>query len=555
MVAIKAYVGKHHFVVGMYNIESKDYKFVEIDNLNNGYKYLLALFKSLAKENIPIISFGGKHYDLPIIQFLVKNRFEDVRPREIVYLLNRFHSYITHDDKWWLQDEYRTYKYNSYTSIDLMYYSNKGLYDDVNRNIKRTETNDIEIVKKYLKNDLYIIAEKYESHKEDIHYRMLLEQEFDVKGLLDISVPQIMEKIIGSAVDDHTKLFEDRNTSANVFDIADKYSYNNHEINTFKDYLMTNKVFDKKHGINYSFVINDTSYTIKSGILKANSVDRGYIEDVYIADVVSMYPTMLLKNEIVPKHIDKDIFLAVYKKVYDMKILHNNKLFKHMLVSMVGYFNSESCKWLKSYQSWIDVVLESTMYMLSIIDTIIQKGYKILFVNLDSICFSTMYNDFDESILNGDIPWNVKYYDSMILKDYNNYIAIGDDDKVSGVFNTENKYPIIGMAVKQYLKYGDSYSDFIKNHDNIYDFCTIYDTPTDTDVMYNSEIIQNTNRVYVSKKGNYLYKVKGKNIVRITKEKVCLYNAKEYNYDINYDWYIGQVEKLLINQQTQQTLF
>lgn len=542
MVAIKTAITNNAFIIGLYSFNLEDYKFIEISNSENGYKYLLALLHTIAKDNRYIISFGGKHYDMPLLQYLVKNDFADVKAKELLYLLRKFEVYITNDDTWYKDDQYIKYKYNNYMHIDLSYYGNSNMYEDLSiGNIKRIDTADIEVIKKQLKLDLDIIVKLYKSHEDEIMDRRALAYTYGIKPF-DISAPQVMEAVMASKFDTK-EMYGDSNPNSNVYAIALDYEFQTHEINSFKDYLLTLGTVNI-NSMDYKFVVNDLLFTIKSGILKVESNYKGYVNDVYINDVISMYPTMLLDYEIVPKHLDKDIFLKVYSDIYDLKVKTGHKLFKQMLVSMVGYFNSLSSPWLKSHDSWAKIVLRSTLYMLQYIDKMLVDGVSIVFVNLDSIC--TINTPIHDS------RWTSTYYDTMVIKNMNNYIAIGDSVKTSGVFTVNNKYPIIAKAIANYLKTGESYKDYIRDTNNpLTDYCTVIVTSKEYTTMYKSETIQNINRCYVSNYGDYLYKAKGSKIIRAIKEKVIIYNTKYPDAPkINYEWYINQAEKLLVTQTT-----
>ena len=542
MVAIKTAITKHFFIIGLYSFYLDDYKFIEISNSENGYKYLLALLKAIAKDNRYIISFGGKHYDMPLLQYLVKNDFAEVKPRELLYLLCKFENYITNDDAWYKDDQYIKYKYNNYMHIDLSYFGISNMYEDLSiGNIKRVNSNDIEVIKKQLKLDLDIIVKLYVKHEDEVMHRRTLADTYGIRPF-DISAPQIMEAVMASKFDTK-EMYGDSNPNSNIYAIALDYDYQTHEINSFKDYLLTLANVNI-NSIDYKFIVNDLLFTIKSGILKVESNYKGYVSDVYINDVISMYPTMLLDYEVVPKHLDKDIFLKTYNEIYDLKIKTGRKLFKNMLVSMVGYFNSNSSPWLKSHDAWAKIVLRSTLYMLQYIDKMLVDGTGIVFVNLDSIC--TINTPIHDS------KWTSNYYDTMVIKNINNYIAIGDSVKTSGVFTVNNKYPVIAKAVANYLKTGESYKDYIRDTNHpLTDYCSVVVTGKEYTTMYKSEAIQNVNRCYVSNYGDYLYKVNGSKIIRAIKEKVVIYNTKYPDAPkINYDWYISQAEKLLVSQTT-----
>jgi hypothetical protein len=70
----------------------------------------------------------------------------------------------------------------------------------------------------------------------------------------------------------------------------------------------------------------------------------------------------------------------------------------------------------------------------------------------------------------------------MIIRDVNNYIAVGENGKIKekGAFETkkdwhkDNSYMVVPLAVREYFVNGTPVSETLRKHENILDFCGRY---------------------------------------------------------------------------------
>jgi hypothetical protein len=164
-------------------------------------------------------------------------------------------------------------------------------------------------------------------------------------------------------------------------------------------------------------------------------------------------------------------------------------------------------------------------------------------------------------------------YLKVVRMNINNYIAICEEKgkiktKLKGMFDTapilgkSNDELIIPKALEAYFKDGIQPEQFIKNHQNIFDFTLANKISKDYTVWYNEQIQQQLNRYYISRKGYYLYKQKkDKNTMEnvLKGHGVILYNEhieKPMNeYNIDYQYYINKVNKIINELLPKQTLF
>jgi len=107
-------------------------------------------------------------------------------------------------------------------------------------------------------------------------------------------------------------------------------------------------------------------------------------------------------------------------------------------------------------------------------------------------------------------------YKAIRYKTVNDYIAITTSNKVKvkGEFLYEkeidksNEFLIIPIAVKEYFVNNIPVEKTIKEHTNIFNFCSAKKIDKQYTVFHMNEPQQQLNRFYVSKKGGYLYKKK-----------------------------------------------
>jgi len=168
------------------------------------------------------------------------------------------------------------------------------------------------------------------------------------------------------------------------------------------------------------------------------------------------------------------------------------------------------------------------------------------------------------------------FYDKMIIRDVNNYIAIkegftsgkseSDYLKLKGDFEIDKEYHkdpsmrIVPLAVKNYFVYNIPIRETIINHSDIYDFCLRLKTNSKSIAKFTHivdkqivvDTLSRTTRYYISKsaKAGTLLKDFGDNRtsgVNIGYSAMIFNKYEEKNmkdYDINYNFYISEAYKL-----------
>ena len=168
-------------------------------------------------------------------------------------------------------------------------------------------------------------------------------------------------------------------------------------------------------------------------------------------------------------------------------------------------------------------------------------------------------------------------YSKMAIINVNNYLAVYTNGKIKRkgsfeiyedfvnmkAYHKNPSFLVIPLAIQEYFVNKTPIRDFIKNHQNIYDFCGLVKkkgayTLCQWDKDGNKTDFGKIVRYYISKSEGYLIKdygyvfdSKGKKTYKIDKVEAkngvsVLNNVKEeQTYDINYTYYIKAAEKII----------
>ena len=302
-------------------------------------------------------------------------------------------------------------------------------------------------------------------------------------------------------------------------------------------------------------------------------------------DVKSYYPNLAISNRVYPEHLN-EVFCDAYEEFYieRTKIPKTNpvnKAYKDGLNIVYGDSNSEfSAFYDPKYTMTITVNGQLSLCML--IERLVNScNINMIQANTDGFTFM-IHKDELLSMKENVSRWEKLtglemedvYYREMFIRDVNNYIGVYTDGKIKSKGAYEYKplrnmelthmhknhsALVVPMAVESELLNGVSVSDFIRNHKNEYDFMLRAKVPRSCRLVLIKDGIeipqQNVCRYYPSTSGGELVKImpplEGKDEDRyMAVEAEYLVNPcnnmDDFNWDINYDYYINEAEKLLL---------
>lgn len=305
---------------------------------------------------------------------------------------------------------------------------------------------------------------------------------------------------------------------------------------------------------------------------------------IFSWDVASMYPNIAISNNVYPEHLGTT-FCESYKELYFERKTYpkgsgENAALKLGLNGTYGKSNDKfSAFYDPKYTMTITINGQLTLLML-LERLVVDCDAKPISCNTDGI---EVFIDNDKEQLAHNIVkrWE-KYvnlemegvvYSALYMRDVNSYIGIYDDGsaKYKGAYeflpmiqqdlsamHKNHSAPIIAMAVAHEIVDGGDAISFIRNHDNPFDFMLRTKVPRSSRLVLevDGEDIEQQNicRYYPSESGGKLVKimpplVEGGEERRLSiessyKVKTCN-NMKDFSWDINYDYYINEVKKLL----------
>ena len=163
-------------------------------------------------------------------------------------------------------------------------------------------------------------------------------------------------------------------------------------------------------------------------------------------------------------------------------------------------------------------------------------------------------------------------YKKMVIRDVNNYLAVTMDGKAKpkGAFeiipmqngpvayNKNWSMRVVPKALHAYYIDGTKPEEFIRNHDDIYDFCMGFRARRDWNVLYTT--IENNNKVkryqqktiryYLSKGGGVLTKENAldRRVISLEAGKTTTVFNRYVEYDdyrIDYNYYIAEANKVI----------
>ena len=338
---------------------------------------------------------------------------------------------------------------------------------------------------------------------------------------------------------------------------------------------------------NKSVIFDGVKYKLGIGGIHSDDKPAIFTKDnnnlIVDCDIASMYPTLIVNNNLFPAHLSK-LFLDLYKKIITQR-LEAKKLgreteayvLKILLNSVFGKTLYEH-HWLYDPLVGLRVTVNGQLYMLMLIEWLSMAGIKVLSANTDGIV-SLINKDKQEEYETVCKVWE-KYtgftlefteYDKYIRRDVNNYIVMKSNNgtKEKGEFVQYDNLslrqgidkPIVSKALYKFFVEDIPIEDTVYNETNIYSFCIAKKTDnkfvnefhTLKDNMHNVEELQKTVRFYVSTNGGTLYKVDRKDnkyISYCVNRKITILNNNHNNkdikdYNIDYGYYIKEIKKII----------
>ena len=329
-------------------------------------------------------------------------------------------------------------------------------------------------------------------------------------------------------------------------------------------------------GFRFDFGTGGIHGSVETKIIKEN---KSYM--IRDADVSSMYPNIAISNNSYPEHLTRK-FCDIYKDVYEQrksfpKGSAENAMLKLALNGVYGDSNNQySVFYDPKYTMSITVNGQLSLCLLA--EKLLKiKGLKLIQVNTDGVTvalprkyeqqYLEICNDWQEQV---KLQLEYADYSAMYIRDVNNYIAVYTDGKVKrkGAYQYEGLGwhmnqggLVIPMAAEAAMLYGKDVEEYVRTHDNDWDFLLRTKVPRNSSLVlvfdFHEEQQQNICRYYVAKNGGKLVKImppleeggEDRRLgIDIEWNIMTCNDMKDFDRSkMDYDYYIAEAKKLILS--------
>ena len=589
------------------------YKF----ELSERKRDLISLVYFFMEKNVIFCGYNNKHYDDVIINYiiyhygiLIHKSVEQVC-ESLYNLSNAVIKATTMEEiskfKKWKYARYfysmdlLTMQFSSKLRVGLksmqvtMHYKNVQEYDgDFGAYLPTCE---IDKMIAYNVNDVESTEELLNRLKKDVELRLFIQDEYGIDALSMDSVKfgeTILAKKYCEATGISMNELKEMRSPMDYIPLKDVIfpfiKYKNPELQAVLEEMKGQIVYSKERkGYEKKLVLSNTVYSI--GVGGIHSLNKPKIfrpgPDEYIghSDVASMYPSLLIKHKLTPRHLGES-FLKVYEQIYHERIeaKHSGQKLKNLalkltLNSVTGKMQQEE-SWMYDPFNVFRIRINGQLILLMLVDRLLELNCEIVQINTDGVMFiakKTAKDEIQETVSEVEritqLTFESDNYEAFYQYAVNDYFGVIDGYEQShdpeliekrGMFRTE---PVLGKglaptvipkAVINYFLTKQPVSEFIRQQTDIHDFLMSQRTDKKFKVRHGDRFVQRINRYYASTNGYSLYKVDkdGKEENMLTKSGVTILNKMDdlpiTERHINYNYYISEANKIIADLSYQQ---
>lgn len=275
-------------------------------------------------------------------------------------------------------------------------------------------------------------------------------------------------------------------------------------------------------GVEFVFALGGIHASVENRIFEAD--DEYEIVD---ADVTSYYPNMSIRHGFYPEHLGKK-FMPVYEGIYNRRAEYKktgnktrSEAYKLGLNSVYGDSNSEFSPFYDP-QMTMSITINGQLLMAMLCEKLMWvKEFEVIQANTDGCTFRiprSMRGRYDEICAEwmrlSKLELEFVNYDKMWIRDVNSYMAqSGSKVKRKGAYDYEKEWHkdhsflVIQKAVEAHLVHGKPIEEFIKNHDDKFDFVGRVKLDKKSRIEWSGETFKGVVRYIVTRDGKEMVKV------------------------------------------------
>ena len=305
--------------------------------------------------------------------------------------------------------------------------------------------------------------------------------------------------------------------------------FNDPSFNKVLDFFR-NAVITETKGVftNLSAKIDGFSYDFGTGGIHGSR--RGVFKEsgthvIYDWDVASFYPNLAIVNRFYPAHLG-DEFCTVYEEIYEERKKHAkgtplNKALKEALNATYGNSNNQYSPFYDPAFT-MSITINGQLLLCMLSQALLAIDCYMIQINTDGLTvkcpvdrvgdMKRVCSEWEE--LTGLVLESAEY-SAMHVRDVNNYIAIGTDGKVKlkGAYayargwHQNHSALVVPKAVEANVLHRTPIADFIRGHDDPFDFMLRTKVRRSDRLYWGDEEQQRICRYYMSTNGKALTKV------------------------------------------------
>jgi hypothetical protein len=357
---------------------------------------------------------------------------------------------------------------------------------------------------------------------------------------------------------------------------------------------------ETKGGFKYSVKYKGVKTDYGLGGIHGARSSRVYKSDdemvIMSSDVVSYYPNLAIRNKWAPAHLPQKEFCDLYEWFFDErkkipKSDPRNYVYKIILNSTYGLSNDAN-SFLYDPEFTMKITINGQLLLSMLYEMICEEipGAMPLMQNTDGVetLIPREYVDKYMEICERwekltDLQLEHDTYSKIILGDVNNYIAVTETGKTKSkgrfehadlALHKNKSFLIIPKAINAYFIDGISPEEFLKDNQNIFDYCGGVKIKGDWKFIeheisngeFTKKPLQHTIRYFISNNGSKIIKTNlyDKREIQVESGKWMQtvfidYKKKEFaDYNININFYLEKIRKEIENlepNKNQLTLF
>lgn len=317
------------------------------------------------------------------------------------------------------------------------------------------------------------------------------------------------------------------------------------------------------------------------------STDEWLLFDV---DVASYYPNLAIKNRLYPQHLS-DLFCDIYENLFEQRKKHPKKsaISEMLKLALNGVYGDSNNVWSRCFydpQYTMAITINGQLLLCLLAEKfMVHTNCRMVQINTDGVTLQVHRDSVD--MFRKICTWWENFtgltleeaeYAKMIIRDVNNYIAIGKDGKRKRIgayaYVTASQDPatrevqwhkdhsalVVQKAAEACMVDGVPVEDFIRSHTDAFDFMIKGKVPGGSRLeLEDGTPLQKVTRYHIAVDGKALFKVmpplaKSKDgaerkmaINKGWKVAICD-DIRDFDASrIDYRWYVQEASKLVIS--------